>query len=303
MATPLPFASPKNYLTSMSIATYIKDDLATQLRSGQELQVPLTLDSLAGHYEVSLTPVRTAVAELIDEGLLEKGPNNRLTAAASRRKGTQSGRKQLPPEMPRDPYEVIAGDLVRLSLSGESKYLREEATAEIYNISRSAIRNILHRLAGEGVLDHIPRRGWRLRPFRQDDLQAFIEVREVLELKALELARPKLDAAELQRMFDLNECPATAGSSPRVDESLHEYLIFTAGNVYIKEFFDRQSRYYRLLFEWEDHDQDVALETLRQHREILMALLKKNWSAAKKALSHHIRDNHPILGKLQNIPA
>jgi len=57
------------------------------------------------------------------------------------------------------------------------------------------------------------------------------------------------------------------------------------------------------LFEWEDHDQEVAIETMRQHREILNALLKKNWSAAKKAMSHHIRDNHPILGKLQNIPA
>ncbi|HIG27343.1 MAG TPA: FCD domain-containing protein [Planctomycetes bacterium] len=287
----------------MSIATYIKDDLAAHLKSGQELQVPLTLDSLAGHYDVSLTPVRTAVAALIDEGLLEKGPNHRLIAVASRRKGTQSRRKPKPPEMPRDPYEVIAGDLVQLSLRGEPKYLREEATAEMYDISRSAIRNILHRLAGEGVLDHIPRRGWRLRPFRQDDLRAFIEVREVLELKALELAQPKLDAGKLQWMLDLNEPPAATGTSLIVDESLHEYLISTAGNAYIKDFFDRQSRYYRLLFEWEDHDQAVAIETMRQHREILTALLAKNWSAAKKTLSHHILDNHPILGKLQGIPA
>lgn len=267
------------------------------------MQVPLTLDSLAGHYDVSLTPVRAAVAELIDEGLLEKGANNRLTAAASRHKGNQSRRKPKPPEMPRDEYEVIAGDLVRLSLRGEPKYLREEATAEMYDISRSAIRNILHRLAGEGVLDHIPRRGWRLRPFRRDDLQAFIEVREVLELKAMELARPKLDANELRRMLELNEPPTTARTSLIVDESLHEYVISTAGNVYIKDFFDRQSRYYRLLFEWEDHEQDVALETMRQHREILTALLAKNWSSAKKAMSHHILDNHPILGKLRDSPA
>jgi len=287
----------------MSIATYIKEDLAAQLRFGQELQVPLTLDSLAGHYEVSLTPVRAAVAELIDEGLLEKGSNNRLTAAASRRKRTRKQREPELPEPPRDPYEVIAGDLVQLSLRGESKYLREEATAELYDISRSAIRNILHRLAGEGVLDHIPRRGWKLRPFRQDDLQAFIEVREVLELKALELARPKLDAGELRRMLDLNEPPATAGTSISVDESLHEHLISTAGNAYIKDFFDRQSRYYRLLFEWEDRDQEVAIETMRQHHEILTALLAKNWSSAKKALSHHILDNHPLLGKLRNILA
>ena len=69
------------------------------------------------------------------------------------------------------------------------------------------------------------------------------------------------------------------------------------------DFFDRQGRYYRLLFEWEDHDHAVAMETMRQHHEILTALLKKNWSAARKALSHHILDNHPILGQVEGIPA
>jgi len=285
----------------MSIATYIKDDLAAQLKSGREVPVQLTLDSLATHYSVSLTPVRTAVAELIDEGLLEKGENHRLAATIPCRKGTRTRREPHQPTRPRDPYELIASDLVLLSLRGEPIYLREEATAEKYDISRSGIRNILHRLTGEGMLDHIPRRGWRLRPFRQEDLRAFIEVREVLELKALELARPNLDAADLQRMLDLSVPPVSAGTTPGVDESLHEYLISMAGNTYIKDFFDRQGRYYRLLFEWEDQDHGVAIETMRQHHGILTALLKKDWSAARKALSHHILDNHPILGQVEDI--
>ncbi|MCP4195026.1 MAG: GntR family transcriptional regulator [Planctomycetaceae bacterium] len=284
----------------MSIATYIKDDLAAQLESGRELPIQLTLESLAGHYNVSLTPVRTAVAELIDEGLLKKGKNHRLATTLTARRGTSPRQKPKPPEPPRDPYELIAGDLMQLSLQGEPIDLREEATAEKYNISRSAIRNILHRLAGEGVLDHIPRRGWRLRPFRQDDLQAFIEVRELLELKALELARPRLEPRELQRMLDSNIPPASATHSLNVDESLHEYLITTADNAYITDFFARHGRYYRLLFEWEDHDRDVAIETMRQHHEILTALLKKSWSAAKKALSHHILNHHPILSQVKD---
>lgn len=285
----------------MSIASYIKNDLAAQLKSGREVPVQLTLDSLAGHYNVSLTPVRTAVAELIDEGLLEKGPNHRLATTVPCQDAAQSRCEPILPSPPSDPYEVIASDLVQLSLMGEPIYLREEATAEKYDISRSAIRNILHRLAGEGVLDHIPRRGWRLRPFQQSDLQAFIEVREVLELKALELARPNFDAAQLQRMLDLNSPEALPSGPLNVDESLHEYLIATAGNAYIKDFFDRQGRYYRLLFEWEDNDGAVAIETMRQHCEILTALLEKNWSSAKKALSHHIRDNHPILSLVEGL--
>lgn len=300
VANVLVFVTQDKYSDAMSITAYIKNDLAAQLKSGREVPVQLTLYSLADHYKVSLTPVRSAVAELIDEGLLQKGDNHRLKATYRGVRGSGVGRTPGPPEPLPDLYEVIADDLVQLSLSGVPIYLREEATAEKYDLGRSAIRTILHRLAGEGVLDHIPRRGWRLRPFRQDDLHAFIEVREALELKALELARPKLDADELQRLLQLNVPAKSAATTPVVDESLHEYLIANAGNAYIKDFFERQGRYYKRLFLWEDRDRAVAIETMRQHREILTAMLKKNWSVAKKSLSHHIRDNHPILSKKSN---
>jgi len=279
------------------IASYIQNDLAARLRSGQELPAPLTIDGLSGHYRVSFTPVRAAIAGLIDAGLVVKGPNRRLIAVPSRSRTVRSRRVVKPPELPPDLFAIISRDLVQLSLGGEAMFLRGEATAERYGISRSAIRGILHRLAGEGVLDHVPRRGWRLRPFRQDDLQAFIEIREVLELKALDLARPRLVAADLRRMLEANQRPTTAGAKPQVDETMHEYFVAKSGNGYIRDFFERQGRYYRLLFEWEDQEPSVARETIRQHREILTAVLEKNWVAARRALSHHIRENHPILGQ------
>ncbi|MCX7423101.1 MAG: GntR family transcriptional regulator [Planctomycetia bacterium] len=285
----------------MLIKNFIKDDLAARLRSGQQLPAKLTIDALAEHYNVSFTPVRTAVTELINEGLLEKQPNRRLAARVTRTVGRRATREWKLPEQPRDAFQIVASDLVRLSLKGEAVYLREEGTAEKYNMSRSAIRNILHRLAGEGVLDHVPRRGWRLRPFRQDDLQAFVEVREVLELKALDLVWPRLDSIELQRMLDANVLPGSSHDLPRVDETLHEYLIKYSGNAYICEFFERQGRYYRMLFEWEDHDRATAMETVRQHQAILTALLEKNWSAACKLLSHHILNNHPILSVIGSV--
>ncbi|MBA4104598.1 MAG: transcriptional regulator [Pirellula sp.] len=282
----------------MSIAAYIKDDLAAQLLSGRELPVELTFESLAEHYNVSYSPVRAAVAELIDEGLLEKGVNRRLRATAPLTANLQNRETPKQPELPGDPYEIVASDLVKLSFQGDPVYLREEATADKYDISRSAIRNILHRLAGEGMLDHIPRRGWRLRPFRQDDLRAFVEVREVLELKALDLSRRKLDPDILKQILKANELPKSSEARLHVDESLHDYLIVTAGNAYIRDFFERQGRYHRLLFQWEDHDRAAAIETIRQHREILTALLMRKWSAARKELSHHILNNHPILSRI-----
>ncbi len=282
----------------MSITQFIKQDLSARLRSEQELPVQLTLGSLSDFYQVSFTPVRIAVSELIEEGLLEKGANRRLVPCGNNSLKKQSEKAPPPPQQPQELLKKIRDDLVQLSLKGEAIYLREEATAEKYGISRSAIRNILHQLAGLGMLDHIPRKGWRLRPFRQEDLQAFLEVREVLELKALELARPRLDEKKLQDLLTLNAEPSTHKSSWEIDESLHSYLIDTAGNTYISEFFKHQGQYFEVLFRWEDNDRAIAMETLRQHREVLEALLNKDWRKARKALAFHIRDNHPILSKI-----
>ena len=282
----------------MSIANYIRDDLAVRLRSGQELPAQLTIGSLAELYNVSFTPVRTAIADLIHDGLLEKGPNRRLVVSSTLPLVADGGVPPVAPEPPRDPYQEIVCDLVQLSLKGKTIYLREEVTAERYDISRSVIRNIFHRLTGEGILDHIPRRGWRLRAFRQDDLQAYIEVREALELTALSLAFPRIETLEVQKMLDANINPSSGQGGPRIDESLHAYLIKLSGNSYIKDFFARQGRYYDLLFHWEDSDRETAIETVRQHRAILTALLEGNEQAARAALSYHILNNHPILTQI-----
>lgn len=282
----------------MSLKNYIKHDLEVRLRSGQELPAQLTLESMATYYQVSFSPVRMALAELVDEGLLQRGANRRLEISTDQIKPLKRGKKSDLPEPPTDMFDVITNDFVKLSLLGEPIDIREEVTAKKYKISRSSLRIILNRLAGTGILDHIPRRGWRLRPFRQEDMQAFLEVRELLELKALELAKPHLIKKELQKILEGNVIPESEFERVSIDNSLHEYLIVKAGNYYIQDFFQRQGRYYNILFDWEDQDRETAIETVRQHQSILNALIKKKWSTARKALSYHIRNNHPILSKI-----
>jgi DNA-binding GntR family transcriptional regulator len=283
----------------MSITAYIKNDLAARLRMAQELPVQLTLDSIADHYNVSLTPVRSAVAELIDEGLLEKSPNRRLMSKTSRKVRSQTRRPPKLPEPPRDPFDVIANDLVLQSFQGKPVYLRVNATAKKYNVGLSAFNDILHRLAGQGILEHIPRRGWRLRPFRQEDLQQYIEVREVLEVKALELSWPKLDLHILQRILDGNVLPNSPDEPLRSDDSLHGYLVTTANNAYIRDFFGRHGRYFVQLFHCEgSNNRATAIESIRQHREILTAMLAQNLAAARIALSHHILHSHLVLNEV-----
>jgi DNA-binding GntR family transcriptional regulator len=274
----------------MSIATFIKQDLIANIRTGQLGSERLTLGELSKRYSVSVTPVRAAVRELVEERYLKKDDNGRLAINSDSPAGSAAA-----PQEPTDWSEVITNDLVQLSLHGAPVLLREETTAEKYGISRSSIREIFYQLAGRGILEHLPRRGWQLRPFRQADLEAYIDMRIMLELKALELAWPRLVDEKLQAILDGNRLPTSPDERPLCDNSLHAYLIEQSRNPYIADFFDRHGEYYGALFEWESLDRDAQVQEILDHREILEALLRRDRRAAEQALANHIRDNHPRL--------
>jgi DNA-binding GntR family transcriptional regulator len=191
---------------------------------------------------------------------------------------------------------ALASEMIARSLRRESEYVREEATALRYGLGRTAIRQALARLAGRGLVVHVPRCGWRVRPFDLADLEEYLEVREVLELKALDLARPHLIAADLQRML-LGNAPR-AGRNPRLDNNLHRYLIDKAANAYISDFFDRHGAYYTTVFDFAAPETRVVVEMARQHCAILRALIDRDWTRARQALSQHIRGQRPIVKEL-----
>jgi DNA-binding GntR family transcriptional regulator len=157
---------------------------------------------------------------------------------------------------------------------------------------------IFHRLAGDGVLKHLPRRGFQLRPFHQKDLDSYIQMREVIELKALDLAWPWLVDADILAMLEKNRLPEKPGDEPQSDNSLHAYLVEKSQNAYIADFFERHGRYYKVLFDWEGLENKEMIETVRQHRAILEALLRRDRPAAERALVDHIRNNHPVLMRI-----
>ena len=58
----------------------------------------------------------------------------------------------------------------------------------------------------------------------------------------MELAWPRLQDEKLQRMLDGNVLPTSDDDLPKIDNSLHAYIIDTAGNAYIKGFLEFQGR-------------------------------------------------------------
>ncbi len=283
----------------LTLTKYIKADLIARLSRDELSPDALTLAALSDHYQVSVTPIYHAINELIEEGYLYREKNRRLCVNQEKMSDAQTAAKSPQPAPPEDHFKRITDDLLAMSLNGESVFLREMASAKKYDISRTSLRNIFNRLAGDGMLEHVPRRGWKLRSFNQHDLDAFIEVRVVLELKALDLAKESLDKGVLQKILDGNQVPETDEEPLQIDNSLHEYLIKQSDNYYIISFFDRHGRYFDLLFLWESNDRDAAIQEIQQHQRILSALINEDWTSARKELELHLRSNHPVLSQLK----
>ncbi len=273
----------------MTISQYIAEDLEARIRSGAPLPDKLTLGSIAESYGVSATPVRLALECLIDKQLVEKGDNGRLCVSSEK----AVGKRTNPPAKPVDWEDVLAKEVLQMSLRGEDGFVREELMAEKHGIGRTLLRRVFHRLAGGGLIEHIPRRGWYVRPFRTEDMDSFLEVRELLEVQALDLARSRLDVVDLQRMIEGNS--EAAVERAEIDNDLHAYFIEKSGNRYIASFFETHGGYYTALFDYAALGASVLAEMAGQHREVLDHVLAKRWAKARVALANHIRAQKPVM--------
>src|SRR5688572_18997195 len=102
----------------MSMTSYIKNDLVAQLVRSEIDADDLTLHGIAGRYGVSITPVRAALRELIDEGYVKKGDNRRLDIDKSRLARAKQS-LAVEAERPKDYFAIITQDLIRQSIQGE----------------------------------------------------------------------------------------------------------------------------------------------------------------------------------------
>ncbi|MGQ4273780.1 GntR family transcriptional regulator [Terrihabitans sp. B22-R8] len=94
----------------------------------------------------------------------------------------------------------ITEDLRCAILAGEfqpGERMLEVSLSERLNVSRTPIRAALHSLAGEGLLDHFPNRGYYVREFSLDEIMQAYEIRATLEgLAAKRAAQIGLSDAE-----------------------------------------------------------------------------------------------------------
>lgn len=280
---------------NMTISQQIEAELQGCASRGERPSYRLTLSAISEHFDASIQPARTAVESLLKDGWLLRDAERQLVLNPVK-KGCSVQYRPAATGSRRDVETELTQMVIRASLRGESVFLREEESAEQLGVGRTVVRAILGRLSGRGVVEHVPRRGWRICAFSEARMGEYLEVRELLEIRALELSGDRLDARELERLVARNS--PTRSGRVRIDNALHAYWIGQAGNRYISEFFTLHGQYYATLFDYASLESSVVAEMAEQHRAILQALLDGNVAAARRTLRHHIRSQRPNVAHL-----
>jgi len=132
-------------------------------------------------------------------------------------------------------YEAIYGAIIDHRLAPGAR-LREEELAQAFAVSRTLVRQALHRLAQDGVILLRPNRGAQVpEPTREDGANVF-DARRVVECEVARRLAGKLGAAQheaLGRIVDAEAQATAAGDqreAVRLSGAFHVELARLSGN-------------------------------------------------------------------------
>ena len=266
----------------------IERDLLRLLAKREALPFNLSLSGIAKHFDVSPMPVRSAVQSLVDQGILVKGEVGRLSVVEEQLPALSDLPAEAAGEEDASLLDQLVSEIIKRGLTQDEHYLRESATAEQYGVGRTVVRRMFSELAGRGLLTHVPRCGWLVRPYREKDTIDYLAVRELLEREALREAFEKLDHKVLREIRDGNQLSGP-GRPAKLDNRMHAYWIGLCGNRYIQAFFEREGEYYAMVFDYAGLEPDASDSMVNQHWTLLDALLDRDLNKALATLSKHIQ--------------
>jgi DNA-binding GntR family transcriptional regulator len=189
--------------------------------------------------------------------------------------------------------------------------LRHEQLAARFGVSRTPIREALHKLQATGLVELSPNRGAVVRTPARTELIEVYELRADLEGLACELACTRASDAELGQLEDAQARLATAiASAQRPDEARFDGAVADANGAFhgaihraagngrlhatirdLEHFFPRDSVWRAIA----DDPETLHAMNIDQHERIAAALRARRPAQARRAMRDHVSGAGRIL--------
>jgi DNA-binding GntR family transcriptional regulator len=201
-------------------------------------------------------------------------------------------------------YEALEAAIVRCEL-GPGALLGDRQLAEALGVSRTPVRDALHRLESSGLVERRGRAGWAVSAFALRDVHELFELRRILEPLGFERLSENWEEAtigELSRFFDHFPERMPADLMRRylyTDRRFHKRIVECTGNGRIVRFYEVVEKQIDRVRHYVSYNYEGRVEdSLAEHREICAAIAARDLSAATEALVRHLRKVEELIAAL-----
>lgn len=190
----------------------------------------------------------------------------------------------------------------------EGARLVEARLAQEIKTSRTPVREALHLLEQEGLLETIPRVGYRVRRLQWQELEEICEIRVANETLAARWAMDRITEKQLRALeenLDTSEADAIKGNPEtflNYDAEFHEIIAKASGSKRLLELCQLLRRHmlrYRIesLYLPETDFRDMALGAIAGHRRILECIRTKDRQEVEKAIRSHLEETKTAIDR------
>jgi DNA-binding GntR family transcriptional regulator len=191
-------------------------------------------------------------------------------------------------------YEAIEEAIVRCELS-PGFVLGDRQLADALGVSRTPVRDALHRLESSGLVERRGRTGWMVSKFALRDVRELFELRRVFEPLGLERLSETWDEAvvgELSRSFEKFPERLTQDlllDYLHEDRRFHKKIVECSQNGRVVSFYETVEKQIDRIRHHVSYSYEERVEaSLKEHREICAAIAAQDLRATTEALARHL---------------
>jgi len=193
--------------------------------------------------------------------------------------------------------DVVFNTLRQAILRGELKpgeRLMEIQLANKLGVSRTPVREALHKLEQEGLVLTMPRKGAEVADISEKSLHDVLEVRRALEALAIQLACDKMSVDQIQELSDAAQAfrdTLDSGDITRIaeaDVAFHDVIHLATGNQRLIQLLNNlREQMYRFRVEHLKKESYYP-QLLKEHREMIGYIKARNKDEATKIATEHV---------------
>jgi len=184
-------------------------------------------------------------------------------------------------------YERIKHDIICCAIAPGAEISEAQLCLQ-YKLGKAPVRMALSRLAHDGLVRAIPRRGYMVMPVTLKDIQDVFELRLMLEPVAARMAAGRIDAQRLRTLDEVCRAGYQSGDAKSIsrfldaNKAFHVAIAQATGNSRladaIEKLFDEMTRLLHLGLGLRNRSQEMQHE----HRALMKALVRGDGGTAER---------------------